>query len=1109
MHDQIKSIFLKVVNQPAAERPAMLDRICAGDAQLRARVEALLAALDQAKPADFLATPHLLQLPTTAPATNLVGQRIGPYELREVIGEGGFGVVYLAERREPMVQRVALKIIRPGMDSEAVIARFEQERQALAVMDHPNVAKVLDGGVTPAGLPFFVMEHVNGTPITKFADDHRLTISQRLELFIYVCEAVQHAHMKGIIHRDIKPSNILVAPGDPGHAPIVKVIDFGVAKAISHTLTDKTIFTETGQLIGTPEYMSPEQAAGGRTDIDTRSDVYSLGVVLYELLCGTPPFDAKTLRAAGYAEIQRIIRDVDAPTPSTRLSSTDYKTGAAIAEARQADRERLAGELRRELEWIPMMALRKDRTRRYSSAESLAADVQRYLEGTPLEAGPESKLYRLRKSVRKHRIEISVAAAIAVALAIGVGSTAFALARALRAETGLKSQLTETQKARQAEAERAKEVVASSSFLASVLAWAPDATAGSSRPSNEVTLREALLRGAAMLDGSQTFSPRVAVVLNGALASGFASLADLRSEELRLRRAIELAEGLGDALVVADLKLRVARCLVAQDRNEEAVGLAEDVVAQSRTAADDRRLSLSLQALAEAMTQRGRTDPKRDDPATVFQLWAEAAWLNTRSLVKAQGLSSESATRLRRWTKPPSSITELADAIADLIEVHREYSPSDESPRVAWASRMMDLLLQGAKSDRAASVAVEYFRWGKLRAEALDQRALGIIYRTGTFARAQGRWDRAESAFGLYCDLKNRLGGERAAFSDPASAYYVEALLKQGRAAQAEVFAMDKLRWAIDTYGHAHRYTLASISQAVDCLSQQGRWSEAEPLAVELHETNFKTNSPFRALSAASLSHIYAGLGSCDRARPFADQSVERLLSDGSNVKEPLRVIELLATASRLCGTSFPTSAEALEKYRALLAKERTEALVSTIRVGWLLRAQGKIAEAEPYYRDAMEKSGRLLGSNHASTLLYTKDFGDLLVLQHQYQQAIDVLASSEAAARSTFTGDGVPGLAGFLSTLSRARIGLGYEPNRFAMAGAGLLEAYPVLAATWGEASDQTLECVRALVDLYTAWDKADPGKGYDAKAEEWKAKLDLAQKSQTAPNPPAGPKP
>ncbi|MCW5766813.1 MAG: serine/threonine protein kinase, partial [Phycisphaeraceae bacterium] len=397
-------------------------------------------------------TPTLAGPPSSLILTDLIAAEngaIGPYRLLSVIGEGGFGVVYLAEQSQPIARRVALKVVKPGMDSRAVLQRFEQERQALAIIDHPNVARVLDAGVTQRARPYFVMEHVAGEPITAYCDRHKLSTRQRLELFIPVCEAVHHAHSKGIIHRDLKPSNILVAL--IGQRPVPKVIDFGVAKAL-HGRTagaaDAPAYTEVGQIVGTPEYMSPEQAEMNALDIDTRTDVYALGVVLYELLTGVLPLDSSHIRRLSLVEMQRIIREVDPPRPSTRLSTLADGDALAIAQRRRAEPRALARELSRELEWIPLKAMRKDRTERYRSAVELADDIRNYLERRPLLAGPESARYRLRKYLRRHALPVAAGGAIVLALAGGLIATSLALAEAheanRRAEE-LRTQLLQVQ----------------------------------------------------------------------------------------------------------------------------------------------------------------------------------------------------------------------------------------------------------------------------------------------------------------------------------------------------------------------------------------------------------------------------------------------------------------------------------------------------------------------------------------------------------------------------------------------------------------------------------------------------------------------------------------
>jgi serine/threonine protein kinase/WD40 repeat protein len=426
------AIFRAAANMPPSQRAAFLDDACAGDPAARNEIESLLKAHDDS--CSFLQRPKDPNAQPTDDYSSIIerpGATVGPYRLMEQIGEGGFGLVFVAEQTAPVRRKVALKIIKPGMDTREIIARFEAERQALALMDHPHIAKVFDAGATPTGRPYFVMELVKGIPITEYSDQQRLSARDRLELFLSVCQAVQHAHAKGIIHRDLKPSNILVAPHDG--IPVVKVIDFGVAKAIGQQLTEKTIYTRFSQMIGTPLYMSPEQAEINALDIDIRADIYSLGVLLYELLTGTTPFERTRFATAAYDEIRRIIKEEEPPKPSTRLSSLG-NTLSKVSLERRCEPTRLTALVKGDLDWIVMKALEKDRSRRYETANSFAADIKRFLAEEPIEARPPSAVYRLQKLARRNKTALGTASLLALTLLVGSIVSIWQAIRARKAE---------------------------------------------------------------------------------------------------------------------------------------------------------------------------------------------------------------------------------------------------------------------------------------------------------------------------------------------------------------------------------------------------------------------------------------------------------------------------------------------------------------------------------------------------------------------------------------------------------------------------------------------------------------------------------------------------
>jgi eukaryotic-like serine/threonine-protein kinase len=526
--NEVRAVFLEALALTAPdERARYLDAACRDKPELRQRIEALLRAREQA--GEFLRQDALggdLNCIEFSIAEG-PGTVIGRYKLLEQIGEGGFGVVFMAEQLEPIRRRVALKIVKPGMDTKQVIARFEAERQALALMDHPNIAHVFDAGATETGRPYFVMELVHGVPITQFCDANDLTPHERLKLFLNVCEAVQHAHQKGIIHRDLKPSNILVTLHDG--KPVPKVIDFGTAKALQHPLTEKTLFTAYGKLIGTPQYMSPEQAELSGLDVDTRADIYALGVLLYELLTGTTPFEAEQLRTAAFEEMLRIIRQEEPPKPSTRVSTLGARA-TEIARHRQVDPDLLQRSLRGDLDWIVMKALEKDRARRYETANSLLEDIQRHLNHEPVKAGPPGAGYRTRKFIRRHRMAVAVTAVITCALAIGLTASLIGFAQARQ----------ERNRAVAAEAKAQNEAAiaeAINQFLQEDLLGQASAY---DQPDRDVKLRTLLDRAAENVETRFQDKPLVGAEIRLTLSVVYGSLGEFTNARVHLDRALDI-----------------------------------------------------------------------------------------------------------------------------------------------------------------------------------------------------------------------------------------------------------------------------------------------------------------------------------------------------------------------------------------------------------------------------------------------------------------------------------------------------------------------------------------------------------------------------------------
>lgn len=923
MARKLQDVFEHAIGLERAQREGYLASACGTDAALRAEVEALLRAHDGA--AKFMASPTAGSLadaiPTAdSPAAALTvasplregpGTRIGPYKILQLIGEGGFGSVFMAEQEKPVARKVALKIIKLGMDTRQVVARFEQERQALAMMDHANIARVLDAGATDTGRPFFVMELVKGDPIVEYCDKNNLSIEDRLELFAQVCNAVQHAHTKGIIHRDIKPSNILVSTQDG--RPSAKVIDFGIAKATASKLTEKTLFTEHRQLIGTPEYMSPEQAEGN-LDIDTRTDVYSLGVLLYELLTGTTPFTGKELRSAAFGELQRIIREVEPPKPSTRLSN-NTDTIASIAAKRHTEPKRLGTLVRGELDWIVMKALEKDRQRRYETANGLAMDIRRYLSGEAVNAAPPSNAYRFRKLVQRNKGPVAAGSAVAAVLVLGLVGTSVGLVRAERARAGEADQrqqaeaaraeaLAQETKAREQEAEAIKQATvakvqeaeakkqaaiaqAVAKFQTDMLAAVDPANLPkdpvTGEPLNDrVTVVQAIEAAVRKLDaegggeGSLKDQPLVEAAVRNTIGMTLQALGRYDEAEPNLRRSLAIRrENLPAAHpdIAASLN-DLAQLLLLQNKLTEA-----DPLQRESLAIDRATLPAGHPNIASNLDNLAKIRLAEDKPAEAEPLFREALAIRRAAYPAQHPVIALGLNNLAHTLRAQNKLTEAETLQREALAINRAALPAGH-PHIAIGLNSLGLLLTA--QNKLTEVEPLY-----REALAINRAALPV-----------GHPEIATSLNNLAIFL------------------FAQNNLAEAESLQREAVAIWRAALPAE-----HPNIFSGLNSLGTILYAQNKFAEAEPLlreGLEMRRRAFPAGHIQIAVGLSSLARVQQGLGRTADARAGWDEAIAIVRLSAPNGSPDLARLLWRSGSVRLDNKDYAAALSELEETVAM-----------------------------------------------------------------------------------------------------------------------------------------------------------------------------------------------
>ncbi len=949
----------------AAERARFLAEACGEDRDLHERIERELnrgfyqpptSALekDAGRPRSMIDQPPLVEKE---------GTTIGPYRLLQKLGEGGMGIVYMAEQQQPVRRRVALKIIKPGMDSGQVVARFEAERQALAMMDHQNIAKVLDAGTTESGRPYFVMELVHGMPITEFCDAKKLSTRQRLELFVPVCQAVQHAHQKGVIHRDIKPSNVMVCLYDD--RPVPKIIDFGVAKATDQRLTERTLFTQYGAIVGTMEYMAPEQAEISQLGVDTRSDIYSLGVLLYELLTGTTPLEQSRFQDAALLEILRIIKEEEPPPPSSRLSHSGEAL-STISECRSTDPTRLRKAVRGELDWITMKCLEKDRARRYETANALAMDLRRYLSDEPVLAGPPDQWYRLRKFVWKNRHSVAAAGLLMVALLAGTIGTTVGMIRAKR-------EGYEKEKARSLADEQRRRAQAISQFLEKDLLALADSYEQADAEmvaDPDLKVRTLLLRAAKAIEGRFSNDPAVEAALRTTIGNALRGLGMCKPAIRQLDKAVRINER-----------------LLEPDSPEAMHGVAFLARALMDAGQFDRALPLSRRLLTHWETTHGE---RHDETLTAMN--------DLGHLLLVSGQFEESLPLLER-----------------ALELRKQVLGANHKETLLSMNNLGACYFSLGRFDDSLNVHQQAYDIRLAKFGEDNPNTLASLTNVATAMLALDRTSEALPMVRKSVELHRvRMGPKH-----PDTLYCLDQLswlqLQLTDFEEAIATGEQAVTLRKEVLGPKHPDTLQSMNNLAAAYFAVGEFEKSLALHTKAHEARKEVLGPEHGHTLISWDNVatsHMALGHADRAIPIFQHIV--MVNDGrspgvDNI-DTLHARRSLAIALLEAGdsTTARTMLQDLPgRHERILGKDHPESLRATFALARAYESSGSIDKSIPLHKRVLRARRRVLGPLHPETLISTWSLAESQVASDHLEEAEQVLRKclreAESGARRTW----------------------------------------------------------------------------------------------------------